>query len=647
MSFRPASKDFAQSHAFTNLELNGGYDCHTDYPQKAVDLLVQGGAVIRKSLCVGGNIFISDLITGDLCGNIFTEKINEKEPMEGIDVCGNLTPGIDNLYNLGSMTNKWANVIAQDVTVCGTLFANGLMNIMTGNMIDANTVCVSEYLATDEIRAKTLDGNICITDNLDMKCGEIGNLQAIRVDQVFGKSSPWNSEDDMNMRNGNAITFVEGIRIGDVNTVANVLAVAIGKTAISSGSRSTAIGIEAYSNSNRSVSIGAFARSTADYSIAIGGGVSAFLGASATYNSSIAIGRSVSSSNASSIAVGTGSISSAQQSLAIGVGAYARQNNSISIGTGANCPTGGVNNAGIAIGLGSESTEQYSVAIGKDCTVGTFNDGIGIGRDVSCSSLNGIAIGRGSKTNTGSQEIRIGYMSGGSNNISGNMNIGIGGYSLYNIQGNYNVAVGQRAGRYISTGLRNIAIGSQGGNTITTGANNVIIGSYADVTGSGGIGQTAIGHYALAAANYSVAIGHYAGTGTPGSGSFHTVLLNMAGGSAVYQTGTGELVSTTSSIRFKENVEPLESTLDKVIEMKPVRFKYKEQFSTDTSDNLGFIAEEMNNLFPEVVVKNQNGQIQSIQYPKLTSVLTKALQEAVEKINILEQRVSLLENNHA
>ena len=453
MSFAPASAGRGVSRTFTNLELNGGYDCHPDYYCKAVDLLVHGGARIKKSLCVEGNINVAGLISGQVCGNIFTAKITEKEPMEGIDVCGNILmsgdiiPSVDDQYVLGSPTNKWANIYAQDLVVCGELFANGIMNMVDGNLVTANIVCVLETLQTDLIESKTLNGNLCIQSNIDMKCGEIGNLQALRVDQVFGKSSPWNSEDDMNMRNGNAITFVEGIRIGNTDTtVSTSTGLAVGKGAMSSSTDSIAVGSLADAGSQGSISIGHHADTSSAYAIAIGSGFNAAGGPSATglyttaigYNSvsdlpnSIAVGKNALASpgtvgNAS--AIGTDSIAGTPGSIAIGAGTSSTGTSyggAVAIGSGAATDSGlfepatTTSFATVALGTGSLVTNSFSIGIGNAHV--SESSAVGIGRGVTVSGLagvglglyanvvvdGGIALGRFSKASGGEYAIAIG-----------------------------------------------------------------------------------------------------------------------------------------------------------------------------------------------------------------------------------------------
>jgi hypothetical protein len=81
---------------------------------------------------------------------------------------------------------------------------------------------------------------------------------------------------------------------------------------------------------------------------------------------------------------------------------------------------------------------------------------------------------------------------------------------------------------------------------------------------------------------------------------------------------------TTSSQRFKENIENLHYGLDTVAQMRPVSFRYKPEMNMGSSTHIGFIAEEMIKLVPEVVNVDADGQVGGIDYPSLTAVLANA-----------------------
>jgi hypothetical protein len=114
--------------------------------------------------------------------------------------------------------------------------------------------------------------------------------------------------------------------------------------------------------------------------------------------------------------------------------------------------------------------------------------------------------------------------------------------------------------------------------------------------------------------------------------------------------------ATTSDYRLKENIKDIENAIDKLKLLKPRNFNFikKSDVSMD-----GFIAHELQEIVPLAVdgvkdqmriVKDANGndveQIypQAVDASKLIPILTKALQEAMERIETLEARITTLEN---
>lgn len=93
-------------------------------------------------------------------------------------------------------------------------------------------------------------------------------------------------------------------------------------------------------------------------------------------------------------------------------------------------------------------------------------------------------------------------------------------------------------------------------------------------------------------------------------------------------------LTESSSIRFKENIAPLEPSLDKVNQLEAVSYN---KIGADDRE-IGLIAEDVAGLFPEVVTYNEEGRPQGIQYQRLSVILLKAVQELTERVNKLENK---------
>ena len=95
-------------------------------------------------------------------------------------------------------------------------------------------------------------------------------------------------------------------------------------------------------------------------------------------------------------------------------------------------------------------------------------------------------------------------------------------------------------------------------------------------------------------------------------------------------------LTETSSREMKTNIEPIENILPSVLQMRGVKFDWKE----GTKDNYGFIAEEVDKLFPYLVTHDEEGKAQGIQYSKMTAVLLEAIKEQQIQIDELKSKLN-------
>ncbi|MFZ2523618.1 MAG: tail fiber domain-containing protein, partial [Minisyncoccia bacterium] len=84
---------------------------------------------------------------------------------------------------------------------------------------------------------------------------------------------------------------------------------------------------------------------------------------------------------------------------------------------------------------------------------------------------------------------------------------------------------------------------------------------------------------------------------------------------------------TTSSARFKENINDLSYGLDDVMRLRPVSFNYKAETNIGPGTKFGFIAEEINEVLPDIVTFDSEGDVYGLDMQMFPSVLAKAIQE--------------------
>lgn len=88
-------------------------------------------------------------------------------------------------------------------------------------------------------------------------------------------------------------------------------------------------------------------------------------------------------------------------------------------------------------------------------------------------------------------------------------------------------------------------------------------------------------------------------------------------------------LTETSSKLHKDDVAPLGGALDSVLELQGVTYTWNDTSPEQVrgSQDIGFIAEDVNTVLPQIVAKDENGMPIGINYGKITPVLAEAIQE--------------------
>ena len=96
--------------------------------------------------------------------------------------------------------------------------------------------------------------------------------------------------------------------------------------------------------------------------------------------------------------------------------------------------------------------------------------------------------------------------------------------------------------------------------------------------------------------------------------------------------------SSTSDERYKKNIRIFNNAIDSILKINGYRFAWKD----NNKESIGFIAQEIEKEFPELVNTNKDGY-KSVEYSKFTSIIIECIKEQQNKINNQEERITLLE----
>ncbi len=283
---------------------------------------------------------------------------------------------------------------------------------------------------------------------------------------------------------------------------------------------------------------------------------------------------------------------------------------------------GGVSNfAAGTSALESVTTGSSTTAIGRDSlkfnTTGSSNTSVG-----SAAMFSNI---------DGSFNTAVGDTSM-LNNTSGNNNTAVGKASLEgNIGGSSNTAAGFQALHRNVGGINNTAFGANSLDFISSGGNNIGVGNGAGSSLTGAdTGNIMVGNIGTMGDNNTTKIGTSQTTCFVAGISGATV----PGGVTTLVGPTGQLGTILSSRRYKQDIETLESS-DILLQMNPVRFRYKENLSMGYQ--IGLIAEEVETIYPNLVTYKE-GKIETVRYHQLHGLYIKAIQDLTKRVEKLEKK---------
>ena len=209
-------------------------------------------------------------------------------------------------------------------------------------------------------------------------------------------------------------------------------------------------------------------------------------------------------------------------------------------------------------------------------------------------------------------------------------NTAIGSWALLSdTSGACNAAVGSNAMHSNSTGTDNTAVGVQTLRDNTTGSRNTALGYLAGINLTTGSNNIDIANIGAADESSTIRIGSPAQTRTFIAGIREVTTAN-ANAIPVLIDSYGQLGTTSSSRRFKKEIKPMDKASEAVLSLKPVTFQYK---SDDKgTPQFGLIAEEVAEVNPDLVVRDEKGEVYTVRYDAVNAMLLNEFQKEHHKV---------------
>jgi len=290
-------------------------------------------------------------------------------------------------------------------------------------------------------------------------------------------------------------------------------------------------------------------------------------------------------------------------------------------------------------GAGNTAVGWFSL---KSVTTGNLNTAVGAGTLVLTSGDQNTATGAGALL---SNTIGVNNTATGAfvlfSNTEGSYNTAAGDQALFsNTTGGANTAIGSFALQSNTEGVFNTANGSQALSSNTTGDANTAIGFGTLISNTTGNDNTALGFEAgsgVTTANNVIAIGTAGANVSNGCfiGRIRDVTTANADAIPVLIDSAGQLGTTSSSRRFKKEIQPMDKASESLLALKPVTFHYK---SDNTSTpQFGLIAEEVADINPDLVVRDEKGEIYTVRYDAVNAMLLNEFLKEHRKVEDLKK----------
>ena len=268
------------------------------------------------------------------------------------------------------------------------------------------------------------------------------------------------------------------------------------------------------------------------------------------------------------------------------------------------------------------SSGDNNTAVGVNAllfnTTAIQNTGVGQGALLHNNANGQTAVGfqaLGGNT-SGNENTAVGFRAL-SSNVANGFSVAVGFQALDLATGGQNTAVGDNALGDVTTGALNTAIGDVSGFTASTGNNNVYIGAFQGASSTSESNTTRISNILNTFQPFSAGVVGFVTVGPNnklGNGSF-------------------------SSQRYKDDIKPMDKASETIYALKPVAFRYKQEFEPTHSQQYGLIAEDVVKVDPNLVIYDEDGKVRSVRYDLISNMLLNEFLKAHKKVE--EQQASI------
>jgi hypothetical protein len=115
-------------------------------------------------------------------------------------------------------------------------------------------------------------------------------------------------------------------------------------------------------------------------------------------------------------------------------------------------------------------------------------------------------------------------------------------------------------------------------------------------------------------------------------------------GVSVIVNSSGKIGTVLSSERFKEAIKPMDKASEAILALKPVTFRYKEELDPAKIPQFGLVAEDVEKINPDLVVRDEKGKVMTVRYEAVNAML---LNEFLKEHRKIEEQDRKLQQEEA
>jgi len=195
--------------------------------------------------------------------------------------------------------------------------------------------------------------------------------------------------------------------------------------------------------------------------------------------------------------------------------------------------------------------------------------------------------------------------------------------------GSFNVAAGFNALGDNNAGRSNVGVGPQALSGNVAGNNNTAIGALAGIASTGDF-------------NVYVGAGMIGVAGENSTTRIRNIYSSVASGRAVYVNSDNKIGTLSSSRRYKEEINPMDKASETLFALKPVTFRYKKEVDSERALSFGLIAEDVAEISPALITRDEKGNPQSVRYEAINAMLLNEFLKEHRKVELMQKQIDAL-----